>query len=185
MVSRRQALKLVGGTAVGLSATAGVTAAARNENANGRRPTTRVAPFEDQQVPVGNAIEHSVGWVEHCGGETERLARLDEFLEVVELDVHIEGVDVGDTTQYWGDPYVDGDEVYVWWRLVTGPRPPGVYDFDLMMRFTEPYESRYETEDGCVSNVREGVVFDRETVYEVTPDAGAGRSGTNGRGGES
>lgn len=184
MVSRRRVLQLAGSTATAGGLASGVVGAGRgDEKRSGQRPTTRVVPFADQQVPVGRAIEHSIGWVENCGSEAERLARLEAFLEVVELDVHIEGVEVGDPAQHWGEPYVDGDDVYVWWRLETDPRPPGVYEFDLTLRFTEPYGSKYASDGGdCETTVREGVIFEGDTVYEVTQTAGAGKSGDAGEG---
>lgn len=168
MVTRRHTLGLLGTAAVGIGTATGVGVADE-----GNRPTTSVAPFFDQEVPTGNAIEHYIGWVESCGTRAEREARVEEFLDLVELTVNIEGIDVGDPAQYWSEPVHEGEKTYTWWRLETEPRPPGVYEFDVTMEFTEPFTT---LDENCEPETREGTDFVGETVYEVTPDAGAGRS---------
>jgi len=168
MVTRRHALGLLGTAAVGIGASTGIGAADE-----GNRPTTEVAPFSDQEVPAGNAIEHYIGWVESCGTPEERRARIEEFLELAELTVNIEGIDVGEPSQYWNEPYHEGEKTFVYWRFETEPRPPGVYDFDVTLEFSEPFTT---LDRNCEEYDRSGVDFVGETVYEVTPDAGAGKS---------
>lgn len=168
MVTRRHTLGLLGTAAAGIGLTTGVSAADE-----GDRPTTSVAPFFDQKVPTGNAIEHYIGWVESCGTPEERRARVEAFLDSVELTVNIEGIDVEDPSQYWNEPVQEGEETYVWWRFETEPRPPGVYDFDMTLEFSKPFTT---LDENCEEEVRSGVDFVGETVYEVTPDAGAGKS---------
>lgn len=168
MVTRRQTLGLLGTAAVGIGTATGTGAAKR-----GNRPKTVVSPFSDQEVPTGNAIVHYIGWVESCGTPEERRERVEEFLELVELTVTIEGFDVDDPSQYWRGPIQEGDKTYARWEFETEPRPPGEYDFDITLEFSEPFTT---LDENCEEEIREGVDFVGESVYEVTPEAGAGKS---------
>lgn len=174
MVGRRQLLRAVGG-AITIGTFAGSVAA--NGDSGKNRPETRVHPFFDQEVPVGNRLNHSIIWIEQCGTPREIKSRLREYLDKIAVDAHITGETIQDTSQYWSDPFKYDDGIYgVKWNYPTEPRSQGTYEFDITLRMTEPYVAPDPLE-GC-NETREllGTMFVGETEYTVTPDAGAGHA---------
>lgn len=87
---------------------------------------TQVDPFPfvgEQSVAAGDWIEHTVG----LGTEDrESLAETQD-----ELTAAIDGEQIDNVDQFFGEPFEDGDQVVVFWSLYTQPKPVGTYTFTV------------------------------------------------------
>lgn len=171
---RRQALRTIGAGIATLGVSSTASARGRDETPNGNVETTDVnifAPEDDPvDVPAGNWVNHSWGWIDAGYGGDSTEEGIEAYLEAVEITIRIDGEEIADPDQYWGEPKQNDDGKWiVRWEHVTPPKSPGHHTFTLEAFFPDGFE-----DDGEV--VREpGSREELTGHYEVTRGGGKGQ----------
>lgn len=168
---RRQFARLVGGSIAGAGLLGHVSAREAGDTPNDNVSDKRITPFSSEddpdEVSTGTWISHALGWVDKEGGDSTK-ADVERFIDVVEVSATIDGEEIEDTEEYWGDVHYDDDyEAYIgWWEYSTPPKSPGTYEFTIEFYYPDGfYDSGNE--------VREPGRRDSFTgYYEVTPKKG-------------
>lgn len=169
---RRTFAKSIGAGIAGLGLTSTVSARSEGELPNENVEFTNVHPFAPAEdpvtVPAGDWIRHIVGWVDD--GEQRRVD-VEAYLDAVEMRVWIDGDEIENPDQYWGDiVYQDRtaeDEepaykYFVWWTYDTPPKDPGSHTFTVEFAFPDGLDAGESTRPVGFSRTFEG-------HYEVRP----------------
>jgi len=152
---RRQFVSLVG---AGLATTAfagTVSGRSRREPPSDQIDNASVHPLgvpksDPIQVSTGEWITHYIGWVDKEGGD-EAKEDVQRWLDSVEMSAWVDGEEVEDVDQYWGDiEWEEEEETFaVWWKYSTPPKSPGLYTFTIEMYYPDGYEDgEFEIEAG-------------------------------------
>lgn len=140
---RRQLARIIGAGSAGLGLTSTVSARGEGELPNDHVDTVRIHPFANDKedpitVPAGTWLEHSIGWIDT--GEQNK-SDVQTFLDSVEYAAWIDGEEIENPEQYWGDIYWDAENERwtVWWIPHTTERPRSLH---LHLRTSLPRRTR-------------------------------------------
>lgn len=139
---RRQFARMVGAGIAGLGITSSVSARGDGELPNEKVSTTRVNPLMQSPVPVdaGDWVTHYIGWLDGEGGDIEK-EDVERWLDVVEMRVWIDGTELQDVDDYWGEIYYDEqyESYVVFWEYSTPPKSPGTYSFTIEFSYPDGF----------------------------------------------
>ena len=149
---RRQVLKKGGIAAIGAVTLSSGVVSANNRSRNPPNdnvPSAEVSAFgfdEVQDVSTGEWIVHRIGWI----SPTEDAVH--EALEKMEIRAWLDGEEITDADSYWGDTFVNDDDIYqAEWQYTTPPRSPGEYKITIRIEFTEDYSEDWSEGDYIVT----------------------------------
>lgn len=145
----------------GLLASGQVSARGPGGKPNGNVDSTEVSVFSTEDDPVqvarGDWVKHRIGWL----ADTEE--DVQTWLDTVEKTFYIDGEEVEDTEQYFGEiePYGEGNAV-VQWEYYEPPKSPGLHTFTVEFYYPEGY-------DGGLGNPRDpGTRNEYTGYYEIS-----------------
>ncbi|WP_148263711.1 hypothetical protein [Halopiger xanaduensis] len=141
-MERRQVVQMLGSGIAALGFSSTVSARSDGEAPNGNVETADVNIFSPKNDPVevssGTWVNHYWGWVDADYGGDSTEDGIEAFLDAAEITVRIDGDEISDPDQYWGEPEQnDEDQWVVWWEYVTPPKGPGLYTFTLESYFPD------------------------------------------------
>lgn len=170
---RRTFAKALGAGIAGLGFTSTVSARDEGELPNDHVEYTRVHPFALDEsdpitVPAGNWVQHYIGWVDD--GE-QRRSDVQAFLDAVEYSAWIDGEEIENPDQYWGEIHQEYDEEndvykwFVWWKYSTPPKEPGLHTYTSEFYFPDGLDAGDSQRDP-------GHRTRLKSYYEVAPRDG-------------
>lgn len=177
-MNRRNILKRAGAVALGgFLATGNVSSRGQDSSPNGKVETEEVsifAPEDDpKQVSAGSWLNHRWGWIDLGGGDSTR-EDIERWFDAVELTISIDGEEVSNHEQYWGEIQQNENGKYVvWWEYVTHPKAVGDHTFTVEFYYPDGYEDL--SEDGDAQYEEDLPPGTRHTFtghYEVTGGRG-------------
>lgn len=159
---------------IGAASTGVVGAGGKGESPSDKVDTTDVHPLnpnpsEPINVPKGNWVNHYIGWVDHEGAGSEK-EDVERWLDAVEMEVFIDGEEIENPDQYWGDVnYSDEKEGYVvWWEYQSPPKPPGLYDYTVVYNYPDGFEDPGPKEDEDLDERDNELVIPENTTKVLT-----------------
>lgn len=145
IMQRREFLrKTVIGTLGSVSAMGIVSGRDNGEAPNGKVKTETVSMFAPRDDPrvvnAGSWLIHRWSWIDLEGGDSTE-EDVQRYLDSVELSIQIDGEEIENPDQYWGNIHRNEEGKYiVHWKYKTPPKSTGLHTFSVEVSFPDGYE---------------------------------------------